>query len=69
MKIKLEAVYAGGAYWRVEYADGKIDYVLGLGNIRKIIEDAKDKESIKLETSLGFEEHSKLIELLKSENI
>lgn len=64
MKIKFEDLYAGGAYWRVEHDNGKIDYILGFDNIKKLIELAREK--IELEASLGFEEHSKLIKLLKS---
>ena len=62
MKISLKSLYSGGACWRLDYDNGKTEYVIGLKQIKRIIN--KPAEKIDLEKSLGFQEHSELIKLL-----
>jgi len=64
MKIKLEGIYEGGAYWRVEHLSGKIDYVLGFKEMKKVVEKAK--EPVEVEPSLALKEHSKLLDLVRT---
>lgn len=65
IKIRLEGLYTRGAYYKVEN-NGEIKYVYGLDNIKKLIEETKNKkEKIELEENKGFEEHSELIKLLQ----
>jgi hypothetical protein len=64
MKICFQALYSSGAYWKIKYNNGNVGYVIGMDNLKLIIEDTKEK--ITIENSLGFDEHSQLIKLLKN---
>ena len=62
MKIKFQSAVSGGAYWEISYNNGSKQYIIGLLEMEKLIK--KTKETIEVESSLGFEEHSRLIKLL-----
>lgn len=63
--IKLEGIHEYGSCYSVEYSDkkGQKEYYYGLKSMQKFIESAAD--TIKLEDSAGYNEHSELIKIIE----
>jgi len=67
MKIELTRIYNNKPYYTIRHEDGTISYAFGYEQVRKCVEEAKNRrEEIELVETKFLEEHSELVALLKS---
>ena len=68
IKISLTRIYGNKPYYTIKGENGSLSYALGYEQIAKVVEQAgARREKIELEDTKFMEEHSKLIDLLKSQ--